>query len=156
MAASITDSKYRCPHCGHPTMPTDPLAILTPMQRVIFDVVYKAGTPGIDSQALRERAYNGTTGGTSSQLLGAHITGINQRIRFLGLRIDSQKAGKYGAVYNVNRTTEVEKASHTLTEEIVRKIRQDARPVGRLAKAFGVNRRTIERIRNRETWRHVQ
>lgn len=154
----MTDSKFCCPTCGHPILPHDPLAILTSTQRRIFDAVYSSGQAGIDSQALRERVYSSTTGGVSSQLIGAHISGINRKVRLLRMIVVSRKAGKYGALYTVRCVTTAigEDARSTLTEVDVRKIRKDPRPVGRLAKIYGVNYRTIERIRKRETWVHVQ
>jgi predicted DNA binding protein len=42
-----------------------------------------------------------------------------------------------------------------LTEEQVRMIRTDPRGSHRLAKALGVSKPTIMRIRHRKTWRHV-
>lgn len=155
--------KYTCPSCGHPILPTDPLAILSPQERRIFDVIHKAGQAGIDSQAVRERIYNGASGGVSAQLVGVHLKNMSPKLRYLGLVVDSERAGKYGAVYTVRRVSVVAHASNgkqngasVFDDATARKIRQDPRPVGRIAKIYGVNRRTIERIRKRETWGHVE
>jgi hypothetical protein len=158
LVAVVTQSKYCCPECGHPILPKDPLAILSLQQRRIFDAIHSAGQAGIDSQALRERVYNSTTGGVSSQLIGTHIHNINRKIRLLRMTISSKKAGRYGACYVVealqlNHGEDNTKAK--FTDEEIRRIRRDMRPTTRLARVYGVNYRTIDRIRKLETWKHV-
>jgi len=88
-------SKYCCPTCGHPVLPTDPLAILPPTQRAIFDVIYAAGQAGVTREAITQSVYGKTVdGGPMSwrQLVSVHLIGINHRIRFLNLKITSDRS----------------------------------------------------------------
>ena len=96
--------KYVCPTCGHPVLPTDPLGFLGPLQRRLFDLVYRSGTAGIMSGALRERLYEGVTdGGMSACILSTNIHYLNRKLRVLGMKIHSDRAGLYGSRYTVRR-----------------------------------------------------
>ena len=161
-------NKYACPTCGHPILPSDPFAILGPTQRRIFNLVHAAGQAGINSQLLAERAYAGTSGGASGSLVSVHIRHINNKLRLLKLHIVSTRLGSHGANYVVRRFGTLNGDSHglhngygedntasRLTAEQVKRIRQDGRSNRTIAKAYGVAGRTIDRIKRRESWKHI-
>lgn len=88
-------SKYCCPACGHPILPTDPLAILSPTERAIFEVIHAAGQAGISREAIMDRVY-GTrlNGGPSSwrSIVSVHLGNMNKRLRWLNLRVVSDRS----------------------------------------------------------------
>ncbi len=80
--------KCRCPTCGHPFLPADPLAILRGTQRAIFDVIYAAGQVGLTQEAIRSRVWCGRERTPeSTNLISVHICKINKRLRLLRLQI---------------------------------------------------------------------
>lgn len=156
----MTEPKYSCPTCGHPIRPTDPFSCLSPTQRALFDAIDNAGQRGLDSEAIRERLFGYTKSGASNGLISTHIANINARIRMFGLRITATRHGKYGSIYTLRRIDShanlgEDHGSSKLSGAEVEKIRQDARPTGRLAVVYNVSRRTIERIKAGKTWRHI-
>ena len=89
----MTMHKYCCPTCGHPVLPTDPLAFLFPTERAIFDVIYAAGSAGIRRQAVMDRVYRNGKNAASHSIVSVHVSRINKKLKWIGLTITSVRGG---------------------------------------------------------------
>lgn len=154
--------KYCCPTCGHPWLPTDPLAILGPTERRYFTLIYNAGSAGILRDDLRNKVYDGTKGGASSSLIGVVIHKINRKIGLFNLAISGNSRGgwkkkaRYTLVSTKNNHFHIRKLRSKLTEQDIRAIRASRDLAKQLAWQYSVSQNTIHRIRARRTWKHVR
>src|SRR5690349_17564092 len=94
--------KTRCPTCGHPVLPRDPLAILQPTQRAVFDVIYAAGQLGITADAIRERVWRDADTAPGSNIVAIHVTAINKRIVLLDMRVVGESRPKHYRVVSTH------------------------------------------------------
>lgn len=93
-------------------MPKDPLAILFPQERTIFNIIYRAGQAGITRQALHERIYaNRTNAADSASIISVHISNMNKKLLWLGLCVYSFRSNE--ATYVVRRSSLPEKYKAT-------------------------------------------
>jgi len=107
--------KCRCPTCGHPILPKDPLAILVGTRRAVFDVIYAAGQAGIDREGIMARVWAGrdrTPESTSN--VSVHVTAINKLIGYLRMRIVGSGRPKF---YRVVSTAD-QRASRAVAHSI--------------------------------------
>jgi len=98
----MTRPKYVCPACGHPILPTDPLAFLTLTERAIFDVIYRSGQAGIVRRAVLARVWANTPkGGVTESTVTVHIRNMNKKLPWIKMEISSERSNE--ARYRVRR-----------------------------------------------------
>lgn len=86
---------------------------------------------------------------------GCHNNGVRADNRLANLRWDTRLANSHDALTHGTRPMGSRKTQSKLTEDIVREIRASSDTGRALSARHGVALRTIQNIKNRETWRHV-
>jgi hypothetical protein len=91
----------RCEACGHPTIPNEARAKLTPTQRRMFDIVHRSGTVGISSPDLMALVYQDRSDGgpSTSNVLRTQAAYMRPKLRPLGLTIRSNSGP--GAIWRI-------------------------------------------------------
>lgn len=93
-----------CKCCGHPIVSDDPIiAILTPLQRRIYNMVKAAGAAGIGASTIMERIYaNDINGGPdSSNVVSVVVNQMNRRLASFNLKIKGR--GGPGSVFTIRQ-----------------------------------------------------
>lgn len=85
-----------------------------------------------------------------------HINGDRQDNRLENLRWDTRSNNAMDKLAHGTMRLGESHGMSKLTADVVRSIRQDSRSSVELAEELGVNHSTVQRIRRRETWRHVE
>jgi hypothetical protein len=90
-----------CPCCGRPRLLNEAEASLAPMERRLFQIVDRAGAPGISNPECIAKLYAGDRRPISSNIISVMVHHLNRKIVPFGIAIRSR--GGPGAVYRLIR-----------------------------------------------------
>lgn len=103
-----------CECCGHPLVSLDEIEqTLTPMQRRMYDMVQKAGTVGLSSEAIITRLYaHDPDGGPESRNI-VHVVArqMNKRLEKFGIEMRGTP-GREAGTYKIQPIKGASDASH--------------------------------------------
>ncbi len=147
--------KHRCPACGHPVLPKDPLAILQPTQRAVFDAVYQAGQLGITRDDLVDRVWAGRDRTPAAQSIISVNVGEINNVNPVHIIPGTYQDNSDDAVARDLMPKGESHGMSKFTPRIVRQVYFAEGSISSISRKFKMSRMNVYRIKAKEIWTHI-